>query len=64
MAFNLAGQAKPSVSTHDDSFVTPQRTRKPKKLVITFSSDEEEDEEGELSLLIQHRGDPFGRLNS
>ncbi|CAF97847.1 unnamed protein product, partial [Tetraodon nigroviridis] len=39
------GQAKPSVSARDDSFVTPQRTRKPKKPVITFSSDEEEDEE-------------------
>lgn len=47
MAFHLAGRAKPSVSTHDDSFVTPQRSRKPKKTVITFSSDEEEDEEGE-----------------
>lgn len=47
MAINLAGQAKPSVSARDDSFVTPQRTRKPKKPVITFSSDEEEDEEGE-----------------
>ncbi|KAM9352803.1 condensin complex subunit 1 [Symphorus nematophorus] len=40
------GQAKPSVSGHgEDSFVTPQKTRKSKKPVITFSSDEEEDEE-------------------
>ncbi|XP_070691964.1 condensin complex subunit 1 [Pempheris klunzingeri] len=40
------GQAKPSVSSHgDDSFVTPQKSRKSKKPVITFSSDEEEDEE-------------------
>ncbi|XP_068592223.1 condensin complex subunit 1 [Cebidichthys violaceus] len=40
------GQAKPSVSGHgDDSFVTPQKSRKSKKPVITFSSDEEEDEE-------------------
>lgn len=37
----------PSVSTHDDTFVTPQRSRKSKKPVITFSSDEEEEEEGE-----------------
>lgn len=44
MAINLAGRAKPSISTHDDTFVTPQRSCKPKKLVITFSSDEEEDE--------------------
>lgn len=44
----VAGQAKPSVSSHgDDSFVTPQKSRKSKKPVITFSSDEEEDEEGE-----------------
>ncbi|XP_077431702.1 condensin complex subunit 1 [Vanacampus margaritifer] len=41
------GQSKSSVSSQcDDSFVTPQRTRRPKKKpVITFSSDEEEDEE-------------------
>ncbi|XP_056901814.1 condensin complex subunit 1 isoform X1 [Takifugu flavidus] len=39
------GAAQPSVSSHEDSFVTPQRSRKPKKPVITFSSDEEEDEE-------------------
>ncbi|XP_049903472.1 condensin complex subunit 1-like [Epinephelus moara] len=40
------GQAKPSVSSRgDDSFVTPQKSRKSKKPVITFSSDEEEDEE-------------------
>ncbi|XP_019724704.1 condensin complex subunit 1 isoform X1 [Hippocampus comes] len=41
------GQSKSSVSSQcEDSFVTPQRTRKSKKKpVITFSSDEEEDEE-------------------
>uniref|UniRef100_A0A4W6DDL2 Condensin complex subunit 1 n=1 Tax=Lates calcarifer TaxID=8187 RepID=A0A4W6DDL2_LATCA len=40
----------PSGSSHgDDSFVTPQKSRKSKKPVITFSSDEEEDEEGECS---------------
>uniref|UniRef100_UPI003AAE8938 condensin complex subunit 1 isoform X1 n=1 Tax=Centroberyx gerrardi TaxID=166262 RepID=UPI003AAE8938 len=40
------GQAKPSVSSRsDESFVTPQKSRKSKKPVITFSSDEEEDEE-------------------
>ncbi|XP_061633549.1 condensin complex subunit 1 isoform X2 [Phyllopteryx taeniolatus] len=40
------GQSKPSVSSRsDDSFVTPQKTRKSKKPVITFSSDEEEAEE-------------------
>nr|XP_046255087.1 condensin complex subunit 1 isoform X1 [Scatophagus argus] len=40
------GQAKPSISSRgDDSFVTPQKSRKSKKPVITFSSDEEEDEE-------------------
>ncbi|XP_068998605.1 condensin complex subunit 1 [Embiotoca jacksoni] len=40
------GQAKPSVSSRgDDSFVTPHKSRKTKKPVITFSSDEEEDEE-------------------
>ncbi|CAN9513716.1 unnamed protein product [Ophioblennius macclurei] len=41
------GQSKASVSSQgDDSFVTPQKSRKPKKKpVITFSSDEEEDEE-------------------
>lgn len=44
------GQSKPSVSSlGDDSFVTPQRSRKSKKPVITFSSDEEEDEEGKCS---------------
>lgn len=44
----VAGQTKPSVSSRgDDSFVTPQKSRKSKKPVITFSSDEEEDEEGE-----------------
>ncbi|XP_051261958.1 condensin complex subunit 1 [Dicentrarchus labrax] len=40
------GQAKPSVSSRgDDSFVTPQKSRKSKKPIISFSSDEEEDEE-------------------
>ncbi|XP_042278817.1 condensin complex subunit 1 [Thunnus maccoyii] len=40
------GQSKPSVSSHgDESYVTPQKSRKSKKPVITFSSDEEEDEE-------------------
>ncbi|XP_024123504.1 condensin complex subunit 1 [Oryzias melastigma] len=40
------GQTKSSVSSHaDDSFVTPQRSRKSKKPVITFSSDEGEDDE-------------------
>ncbi|XP_039973413.1 condensin complex subunit 1 [Xiphias gladius] len=40
------GQTKPSVSSQGDhSFVTPQKSRKSKKPVITFSSDEEEDEE-------------------
>ncbi|KAF7670129.1 hypothetical protein LDENG_00050230 [Lucifuga dentata] len=38
-------QAKPPISSHGDvSFVTPQRSRKSKKPVVTFSSDEEEDE--------------------
>uniref|UniRef100_A0A667WX42 Condensin complex subunit 1 n=1 Tax=Myripristis murdjan TaxID=586833 RepID=A0A667WX42_9TELE len=46
-------QAKPSVSSHgDDNFATPQKSRKSKKPVITFSSDEEEDEEGGCSRLI------------
>lgn len=71
MAVHLAGRAKPSVSSHDDSFVTPQRTRQAKKTVITFSSDEE-DEEGEchstaafnLPFLVQGRGRPFGRFLS
>ncbi|XP_024861527.1 condensin complex subunit 1 isoform X2 [Kryptolebias marmoratus] len=40
------GQSKSSVSSHgDESFVTPQKSRRPKKPMITFSSDEEEDEE-------------------
>ncbi|XP_019948456.2 condensin complex subunit 1 [Paralichthys olivaceus] len=40
------GQIKPSASSHgEESFVTPQKSRKSKKPVITFSSDEEEDEE-------------------
>ncbi|XP_010765993.1 condensin complex subunit 1-like, partial [Notothenia coriiceps] len=40
------GQAKPSVSSRcDDSFVTPQKSRKSKKPAIVFSSDEEEEEE-------------------
>lgn len=46
----VAGQAKPSVSGRgNDSFVTPQKSRKSKKPMITFSSDEE-DEEGEQPL--------------
>uniref|UniRef100_A0A3B3C1M4 Condensin complex subunit 1 n=1 Tax=Oryzias melastigma TaxID=30732 RepID=A0A3B3C1M4_ORYME len=41
-----SSQTKSSVSSHaDDSFVTPQRSRKSKKPVITFSSDEGEDDE-------------------
>lgn len=43
----IAGQRKPSVSKCDDSFVTPHKSRKSKKPAVTFSSDEEEDEEGE-----------------
>ncbi|KAM6967731.1 condensin complex subunit 1 [Aplochiton taeniatus] len=40
------GPSKPSVSSQDDdSFVTPKPTRKCKKPVITFSSDEEDCEE-------------------
>ncbi|KAM9310298.1 condensin complex subunit 1 isoform 1-T2 [Pholidichthys leucotaenia] len=40
------GQTKPSISSRSDhSFVTPQRSRRTKKPAITFSSDEEEDEE-------------------
>ncbi|KAM9851674.1 condensin complex subunit 1 [Aulostomus maculatus] len=41
------GQSKPSVSScvGGDSFVTPQKSRRPKKPMITFSSDEEEEEE-------------------
>lgn len=43
----IAGQGKPPVSRCDDSFVTPHKSHKSKKPAITFSSDEEEDEEGE-----------------
>uniref|UniRef100_A0A8C9YET3 Condensin complex subunit 1 n=1 Tax=Sander lucioperca TaxID=283035 RepID=A0A8C9YET3_SANLU len=51
--FFVTGQAKPSVSGRsNDSFVTPQKSRKSKKPAITFSSDEEEDEEGECSHFI------------
>lgn len=40
------GQTKASVSSQgDDSFVTPRKSCRPKKPMITFSSDEEEDEE-------------------
>uniref|UniRef100_A0A3Q3A1L3 Condensin complex subunit 1 n=1 Tax=Kryptolebias marmoratus TaxID=37003 RepID=A0A3Q3A1L3_KRYMA len=47
-----AGQSKSSVSSHgDESFVTPQKSRRPKKPMITFSSDEEEDEEGKSRLV-------------
>ncbi|KAG7475654.1 condensin complex subunit 1 [Solea senegalensis] len=43
------GQTKPSTSSHgDDSFMTPRKSRKSKKPVITFSSDEGEDEEDAL----------------
>lgn len=52
---SVTGQAKPSVSSRgDDSFVTPQKSRKSKKPVITFSSDEEEDEEGERIITVAH----------
>jgi hypothetical protein len=44
----LPGQSKQAVlSRIDDSFVTPKASRKSKMPVITFSSDEEEEEEGE-----------------
>lgn len=47
--FLPTGQTK-SVSSHgDDTFVTPQKSRKSKKPVISFSSDEEEDEDGETA---------------
>lgn len=49
----IAGQGKPPVSRCDDSFVTPRKSRKSKKPAITFSSDEEEDEEGEWSHFIK-----------
>ncbi|KAM8871151.1 condensin complex subunit 1 [Spinachia spinachia] len=40
------GQAKASTACYaNDSFVTPPKSRKPKQPLITFSSDEEEDEE-------------------
>lgn len=48
-SFTGAGQSKASSSGADDSFVTPRKTRKSKKPMVTFSSDEEEDEEGEWS---------------
>ncbi|XP_072316817.1 condensin complex subunit 1 [Eucyclogobius newberryi] len=39
------GQSKASVSSLDgDSFVTPRKTRKSKKAMITFSSEEDEDD--------------------
>ncbi|XP_035991022.1 condensin complex subunit 1 isoform X2 [Fundulus heteroclitus] len=38
------GQTKSSVSSQNDSFVTPQKSRKSKKPAITFSSDEEEED--------------------
>ncbi|XP_028984750.1 condensin complex subunit 1 isoform X2 [Betta splendens] len=44
------GQTKPSVSScGDDSFVTPQRSRKSKKPVIVFTSDEEEDDDAVMA---------------
>lgn len=44
------GQPRSSVSQrNDDVFVTPRRTRKSKKQVITFSSDEEEDEDAVMT---------------
>lgn len=54
--FFFAGQAKPSVSSRSDDFVTPQKSRKSKKAIImTFSSEEEEeeDEEGEENCLAE-----------
>uniref|UniRef100_A0A3Q2VME3 Condensin complex subunit 1 n=1 Tax=Haplochromis burtoni TaxID=8153 RepID=A0A3Q2VME3_HAPBU len=42
-------QGKPPVSRCDDSFVTPHKSRKSKKPAITFSSDEEEDEEAVMA---------------
>ncbi|XP_053700032.1 condensin complex subunit 1 [Synchiropus splendidus] len=39
------GQSKSSVSTQDSNYVTPQRTRKSKKPMVTFSSDEEDEED-------------------
>uniref|UniRef100_A0A8C5I5R3 Condensin complex subunit 1 n=2 Tax=Gouania willdenowi TaxID=441366 RepID=A0A8C5I5R3_GOUWI len=47
---NEGGQSKASVSGRgDDSFVTPQRTRKSKKPVINFSSDEEDEEDAVMA---------------
>ncbi|XP_068615621.1 condensin complex subunit 1 [Brachionichthys hirsutus] len=43
------GQAKTPGSLSDDCFVTPQKSRCSKKPVITFSSDEEEDEEAVMA---------------
>ncbi|XP_038567079.1 LOW QUALITY PROTEIN: condensin complex subunit 1 [Micropterus salmoides] len=44
------GQAKPSVSGRgNDSFVTPQKSRKSKKPMITFSSDEEDEEDAVMA---------------
>uniref|UniRef100_A0A1A7YWS5 Condensin complex subunit 1 n=2 Tax=Iconisemion striatum TaxID=60296 RepID=A0A1A7YWS5_9TELE len=44
------GQSKSSVSgCDDDVFVTPQKSRKSRKPAITFSSDEEEDEDAVMT---------------
>ncbi|KAM9724450.1 condensin complex subunit 1 [Menidia menidia] len=44
------GQTKSHISSHgDESFVTPQKSRKSKKPVITFSSDEEDEEDAVMA---------------
>ncbi|CAL1610914.1 unnamed protein product [Knipowitschia caucasica] len=43
------GQRKASSSHADDSFVTPRNTRKSKKTMITFSSDEEDEEDAVMT---------------
>uniref|UniRef100_A0A8C6NIW6 Condensin complex subunit 1 n=1 Tax=Nothobranchius furzeri TaxID=105023 RepID=A0A8C6NIW6_NOTFU len=48
---NVESQSKSSISgCDDDAFVTPRQSRKSRKPAVTFSSDEEEDEEGNLDL--------------
>lgn len=48
------GQAKPSVSSRSDDFVTPQKSRKSKKAIImTFSSEEEEEEDEEDAVMAE-----------
>uniref|UniRef100_A0A3P8SUV3 Condensin complex subunit 1 n=1 Tax=Amphiprion percula TaxID=161767 RepID=A0A3P8SUV3_AMPPE len=50
VSISFPGQAKPSVSRQgDDTFVTPRKTRKSKKPVITFSSDEEDEEDAVMA---------------